>query len=54
MDVSFVSAVSLAESGKPGKDVCVLERFGHPEVQIIVVVSPVPIPATFSNRDIVL
>ena len=31
-----------------------LSRFGHPDVQIVVTVSPVPLMATFSNQDIVL
>jgi hypothetical protein len=29
-------------------------RFGHPDVQIVVTVSPVPLMATFSDQDIVL
>jgi hypothetical protein len=31
-----------------------LERFGHPNVQIVVTVSPVPLMATFSGQDVVL
>jgi len=31
-----------------------LSRFGHPDVQIVVTVSPVPLMATFSEEDIVL
>jgi hypothetical protein len=31
-----------------------LARFGHPDVQIIVTVSPVPLMATFSGQDVVL
>ena len=31
-----------------------LMRFGHPDVQIVVTVSPVPLMATFSDQDIVL
>jgi hypothetical protein len=31
-----------------------LERFGHPDVQIVVTVSPVPLMATFSGQDVVL
>jgi len=31
-----------------------LERFGHPDMQIVVTVSPVPLIATFSNQDVVV
>ena len=31
-----------------------LTRFGHPEVQIVVTVSPVPLMATFSDEDVVV
>jgi hypothetical protein len=31
-----------------------LTRFGHPELQIVVTVSPVPMMATFSNQDVVV
>jgi GSCFA family len=31
-----------------------LDKFGHPEVQIVVTVSPVPLMATFSTQDVVL
>jgi hypothetical protein len=37
-----------------GKIYALLERFGHPEVQIVVTVSPVPLLATFSGQDVVL
>ena len=32
----------------------ILSRFGHPETQIIVTVSPVPLMATFTPDDVVL
>jgi hypothetical protein len=31
-----------------------LERFGHPDIQIVVTVSPVPLMATFSGQDVVV
>ena len=31
-----------------------LRRYGHPDVQIVVTVSPVPLNATFSDRDVVV
>ena len=31
-----------------------LSRFGHPDVQIVVTVSPVPLMATFSGEDVVI
>jgi GSCFA family len=31
-----------------------LSRYGHPDVQVVVTVSPVPLTATFSQQDIVL
>jgi hypothetical protein len=31
-----------------------LKEFGHPDVQIVVTVSPVPLLATFSNEDVVI
>jgi GSCFA family len=31
-----------------------LSRFGHPDLQIVVTVSPVPLMATFSEQDVVL
>lgn len=32
----------------------ILKRFGHPDTQIVVTVSPVPLMATFTRQDIVL
>jgi len=31
-----------------------LSRFGHPDVQVVVTVSPVPLEATFSSEDVVI
>jgi hypothetical protein len=31
-----------------------LSRFGHPQLEIVVTVSPVPLMATFSNQDVVV
>jgi hypothetical protein len=31
-----------------------LDKFGHPDVQIVITVSPVPLMATFSTEDVVL
>jgi GSCFA family. len=31
-----------------------LSRFGHPDVQLVVTVSPVPLEATFSSEDVVI
>ncbi len=36
------------------RTVSALEKYGHPEVQVVVTVSPVPLMATFSNRDVVI